>query len=517
MNNRFSSTESTFSRNQKKVMQNLSKSIFLVIATLFLVALGSDLLAQQSAPGYEIVTPTDPSTPPAPKVFVVPANGKVTVYWDDVAENFIDPALSNLPLVRRQNFEGYKVYKSTDPEFKDAFAVTDNEGNVQGYRPVAQFDRSNGIILYHPAAINGMRFWLGGDSGIRRIFVDENVMNGKTYYYAVVAYTHGDAIPDFPAPYINPQTQQPYEFPPATNTIYTHSPRESLLDMDFDPTTGVLQMGRNVISVMPNAGASGFIEPTDPVVERVSGSAGGTISVSIVDPAKVLPNTTYAITFEDTIITGATTLDPDLVVTKSFTLTNLESGEKVFDRESRFRTEQLLIKEGLLIDLVNAGDTVRVNDALSQWVDSGSEQKHDFQFGVSTRYSKLADYRIDFYDAPVSRSERYTLRVGALNLVLPAEDVNFRVFNTTTGEEIPFAFFVNPAIPRDLRDLVFVNANRGVSVGGAGQIRITSNGGETWANVNSNTTHRLLSVYFLNENIGWAVGENGTLVKSEDG
>ena len=517
MYKRFSSTEFIFSRNYKNVMQKPLKFITLICTTLFLVAFGSELQAQQSTPGYEIVTPTDPSTPPAPKVFIVPADGKVTLYWDDIAENFIDPALSNLPLVRRQNFEGYKVYKSTDPEFKDAFAITDNQGNIQGYRPVAQFDRANGITLYHPAAINGMRFWLGGDSGIQRIFVDENVINGKTYYYAVVAYTHGDAVPDFPAPYINPQTGQPYEFPPATNTIYRHSPRESLLDMDFNPGTGVLQMGRNVISVMPNAGASGFIEPTDPVVERISGSAGGTISVSIVDPAKVLPNTTYSITFADTIIPGRTTLDPDLVVTQSFTLTNLETGEKVFDRESRFRTEQLLIKDGLLVELTNAGDTVRVNDALSTWVTSGSEQKHNFQFGVSTRYSKLSDYRIDFYDAPVSRSEQYTLRVGALNLVLPAEDVNFRVFNTTTNEEIPFAFFVNPTIPRDLRDLVFVNANRGVSVGGAGQIRITSNGGETWSNVNSNTTQRLLSVYFLNENLGWAVGENGTLVKSEDG
>jgi photosystem II stability/assembly factor-like uncharacterized protein len=513
----FSSTEITFSRNLKNVMQNPLKFIFLIFTTVYFVGIGSELQAQQPNSGYEIVTPTDLSTPPAPRVFIVPADGKVTLYWDDVAEDFTDPALSNLSLVRRQNFEGYKVYKSTDPEFKDAFAVTDNQGNIQGYRPVAQFDRANGITLYHPASINGMRFWLGGDTGIRRIFIDEDVINGKTYYYAVVAYTHGDAVPDFPPPYINPETQQPYEFPPATNTIYTHSPRESLLDMDFNPGTGVLRMGRNVVSVMPNAGASGYIEPTDPVVDRISGSAGGSIAVSIVDPAKVLPNATYVITFEDTIISGATALDPDLVVTKSFTLTNLESGEKVFDRESRFRTEQLLIKEGLLVELANAGDTVRVNDALSTWVTSGSEQKHDFQFGVSTRYSKLADYRIDFFDAPVSRSEEYTLRVGALNLVLPAEDVNFRVLNTTSGEEIPFAFFVNPNIPRDLRDLVFVNTSRGISVGGAGQIRITSDGGETWTNVNSNTSHRLLGLYFLNESTGWAVGENGALVKSEDG
>ena len=513
----FSSKEITFRGNQKNVMQNPLKFIFLIFTTVYFVGIGSELQAQQSNLGYELVTPSDPSIPPAPKVFIVPADGKVTLYWDDVAEDFVDPALAKLPLIRRLNFEGYKVYKSTDPEFKDAYAVTDNQGNIQGYRPVAQFDRANGITLYHPASINGMRFWLGGDTGIRRIFVDENVINGKTYYYAVVAYTHGDAVPDFPPPYINPETQQPYDFPPPTNTIYTHSPRESLLDLDFNPGTGDFKMGRNVVSVIPNAGAIGYIEPTNPVVDRISGSAGGSISVSIVDPAKVQPNTTYSITFEDTIISGATALDPDLVVTKSFTLTNLESGLKVFDRESRFRTEQLLIKEGLLVELTNAGDTVRVNEALSTWVTTGSDQKHDFQFGVSTRYSKLADYRIDFFDAPVSRSEEYILRVGALNIFLPSEDVNFRVFNTTSGQEIPFAFFVNPNIPRDLRDLIFVNDSRGISVGGAGQIRITSDGGETWTNVNSNTSQRLLGLYFLNESTGWAVGENGAHVKTEDG
>ena len=511
----------SFSRNHTNVMQNLFKMIRLSAALGLVVGVTglSDVQAQQTGPGYDIVTPSDPSRPPAPRLSVVPGDGRVTLYWDDSAEDFIDPVLvaRNYTQLRRRNFEGYKIYKATDPEFKDALAVTDNQGNLQGYRPIAQFDRANGIDGYHPAAINGMRFWLGSDNGIQRIFVDEDVLNGKTYYYAVVAYTHGDALPDFPPPIINPQTGQPYEFPPATNTIYTHSPRESMLDKSFDPATGVLQTGRNVASVVPNAGAAGYQDPIDPIVQRISGSAGGSIRVSIIDPARVVPNSSYSITFADTIIPGATQLDPDLVVTRSFSLTNLTTGQLVFDRDERFRSEQLLVREGLLVEITNAGDTVRVNTELSKWESATNKQLHTYQFGVNTRYSKLADYRIEFYDAPVSRSTQYTLRVGALTLNLPAEDVNFKVFNTTDNREIPFAFFVSPRIPRDLRDVFFVNDQRGITVGGAGQIRVTHDGGLTWNSVNSQTENRLLAVHFLNENLGWAVGENGTFIKTENG
>jgi len=521
MNYRISSYQTLTSCKLKTEMYNAFKLTLVAVCfgVLFHVGAPGTAVAQQAVPGYSIVTPTDPSTPPAPNVSVVPGNGRVTLYWDDVAEGFVDPVLAsrNLPQSRRRNFEGYKIYKSTDPQFLDAYAVTDNKGNIQGYRPIAQFDRANGIREYHPAAINGMRIWLGTDTGIQRIYVDEDVINGKVYYYAVVAYTHGDGIADFPPPFINPQTGQPYEFPPPVNTIYTHSPRESLLDKSVNTATGEIRLGRNVVQVMPNAGAAGYQDAVDPVVQRISGSAGGSIAVSIVDPSKALPNTTYSITFEDTIIAGTTALDPDLIVTKSFTLTNLETGAKVFDRDERFRSEQLLIRDGLLVEITNAGDTVRVNNDLSSWNSESNRTIHTFQFGVNTRFSKLADYKVEFYDEPVSRSTNYTLRVGALNLTLPAEDVNFKVFNTTDGTEIPFAFFVNPNIPRDLRDIVFLNENRGITVGGAGQIRVTSNGGETWNNVISPTTKRLNSVYFVNETTGWAVGEDGAIIKSNDG
>jgi hypothetical protein len=181
------------------------------------------------------------------------------------------------------------------------------------------------------------------------------------------------------------------------------------------------------------------VAANNPSVTRVTGSAGGTIGIRIIDENQVNVGSNYRITFRDTIFPGATNLDPDLVVTRDFSLQNTTSGEFLFRNESRFRTEQLLIKEGLLVTLNNTGDTVKVNDALSRWIPANANKTvHPYQFGVATRNAKLADYRIEFGDGVVSQSEAVTVVVGALNRVLPSEAVNFRVINTLTNTPVKF-------------------------------------------------------------------------------
>ena len=493
-----------------------------MIVSLLLLGTAPLLHAQGSGNGpdrgYEIVTPQDPSVPPAPFLRVVPGDGQVTLYWDDIAETFLDPYFQGTNRAQRSNFEGYKIFKSTEPEFLDALRITDNRGDsLIGFRPIAEFDLANDIRGYHPAARRGVRYWLGNDTGIERVFVDNDVINGRTYYYAVVAFTHGDAIANFTVPLVNPATGQIYDPPLQPTQVFLHTPRESLIDARVNHTTGEILLGRNVVSVTPNAPVPGFRTPQPPTVERVSGSAGGTIQVEVIDPSEVRADNNYAITFQDTIVPGASPLEPDLIFTTGFSLQNLTTGEFIFDRESRFRTEQLLIKEGLLLTIANSGDTVSVNRELSRWVPGSGNIVHDFNFGLNTRFSKLADYRIEFFDEIVSRSEEYLLQVGALTQLLPAEDVNFRVFNTTTNEEIPFAFFANPFIPRDLRSVYFIDENNGWSVGGAGQLRRTRNGGETWETLSTPTSERLLTVKFVDADNGWASGNRGTILRTTNG
>jgi photosystem II stability/assembly factor-like uncharacterized protein len=63
----------------------------------------------------------------------------------------------------------------------------------------------------------------------------------------------------------------------------------------------------------------------------------------------------------------------------------------------------------------------------------------------------------------------------------------------------------------------FVDAQVGWAVGDGGTILNTSDGGTNWAAQTSGTIKRLRSVHFTNAQVGWAVGEDGTILKTCDG
>jgi hypothetical protein len=135
-----------------------------------------------------------PQPPDLPTLTAVPGDGKVTLYWDRVAEETIDP------LLQTKTFEGYKLYRSTDPTFNDILTITDGYGSAKGYRPLKQYDLQDGIKGYFHTSgqmfedISGFAFYLGDDSGIEHAYVDSSVQNGRTYYYALVAYNYGNVF-----------------------------------------------------------------------------------------------------------------------------------------------------------------------------------------------------------------------------------------------------------------------------------------------------------------------------------
>ena len=68
-----------------------------------------------------------------------------------------------------------------------------------------------------------------------------------------------------------------------------------------------------------------------------------------------------------------------------------------------------------------------------------------------------------------------------------------------------------------LRSVVFVDQNIGWAVGGNGEILKTIDGGESWVHQESGTSNQLFSVQFVDENNGWISGASGTILKSLDG
>jgi hypothetical protein len=216
-----------------------------------------------------------PQPPDKPTLVAVPGNKQVTLYWDRKAESTIDPVL------RVKHFEGYKIYRSTDPDFSDIFTITDATGSPQGYRPLAQFDLNDGIKGYFRAnaelyqAASGYSYYLGSDNGLQHTFVDNDVDNGRRYFYAVVAYSRGDeSVGIFPA----------------ENTKFF-----SILP------TGEIVHDINTAIVTPSSKAAGYVNPATAVKLAPKVKYGtGSVFMNVVDDTK-LTGHTYRLEFLDNL------------------------------------------------------------------------------------------------------------------------------------------------------------------------------------------------------------------------
>ncbi len=357
--------------------------------------------------------------PLIPELTVIPGDNKVTLMWDDKAEHFRDP-------ITGYDFEGYRIYRSTDPGWKDMTPVTDGKGSVAYRKPLAQFDLKNGITGYHPVHVRGVEFYLGDDTGIVHSFVDTTARNGQTYYYAVTSYDHGGAE---------------LGVAPSECSKYIAVGQE-----------GTVDKGRNVAIARPEAPAAGFTQADLENLTLVEGGkASGKVGFEIVNPTVVKDNVTYQIVFKDTIAENdSRELVPQ---TKNFSLINVTSGDTLIKKSTNLEpgTEQP-ITDGFKIKLFNVAE-LAVNMNNSKWFTVETESAADSVYGFvfsPFRYSRTQgiampnDYRITFYDdVGVDTSEASELsRVRTL----PSMPVNFTVTNELTGEPVKFAFYEQDAV-----------------------------------------------------------------------
>ena len=215
-----------------------------------------------------------PPAPEKPTLTVAPGDGQVTLYWDRKAENTFDPVL------KVNDFEGYKIYKATDHNFNEVFNITDADGNTIFYEPLVQFDMDNDIEGYFRAGKDlfqqgrGASFYLGDNSGLEHSYVDYDVENGRRYFYAVVAYDRGDAEADI-------------------------FPKENDKRIDI-LTTGEVRTFQNTAVAIPNAEVAGYVPPEGSVRISNSSSIGtGEVYYKVVDD-RSLTGHKYRLEFLDT-------------------------------------------------------------------------------------------------------------------------------------------------------------------------------------------------------------------------
>jgi hypothetical protein len=343
------------------------------------------------------------TAPPPPILRIVPGDGRVTLYWDDEAEFVFDRYLDRLG-VNPNNFEGYKIYRSTDPALLDARKITDGRGNLQFLKPIAQFDRDNGIKGNHPIDINGLEYYLGNDTGLQRYFIDTDVINGRLYYYAIIAYNNG-------AP---------------TAGI---APAESPINLSINPD-GSLVAGVNVRQVIPSSVSAGYVGPTPPVVSRVSGASTGEVLVDIVDPRVVRPGNTYQITFRDTTLNAET-------YAYAYSLTNITTNTVLLANRQSMNGEDSPVVEGVRVIIRNPAAPGRLRQM--DW-QSVSGLPTGASVVSRTHNGSESSYRLEFSgSSDLSKTTEVLLRRGVLRQRLPSVETNVRVFDAETGVQVPIA------------------------------------------------------------------------------
>jgi hypothetical protein len=385
---------------------------------------------------YNFARPPDKAT-----IVAVPGDRRVTLYWDDKAERSVDPTTE-------KDFEGYKIYRATDPGFNEIFTITDGRGRKIFSRPIAQFDLADSIKGFFPRAVNGASYYLGEDTGLRHVWTDSTVENGQIYYYAVCAYDCGDSAKNI--------------FPAETSKFI-------LLDEGGNLTTDI-----NTVQVIPRAPAAGYTPAKVTPVEHLTGRATGGIYVEVVDPRKVKDGHEYAVTFDDSAgstyrynVIDLTAPIPDTVLWHEPFITEPVS-DWIYDAfgpyyDSLFgyppgiydvkRHFQVYLSSGVgdsaLFDgqrlyFLRPRNTVMIPE-FSKWADRpGSDSLLNFNFTVAN-YPDIflrgvpwvADYDIIFSDQVIDTAAYFNW----YNLfILPETPVYFTVRDLNRDERVKFSF-----------------------------------------------------------------------------
>ena len=206
--------------------------------------------------------------PPMPTVNAFTGDGFVTLTWDNAGERAFDPITNN------NDFEGYRIYRSTDPAFLDPQVIYTGTGSRPfALKPIAQFDLINGIAGFSATTIEGIAYFLGEDTGIKHTFKDTTVINGQRYFYAVVSYDRGVD----------------------SSQIY---PSENAIAVSQTLRGGTI-LPKNVVEVYPNPPSVGFQNAQVLNLVQSEGRGTGQVSLQVLNSEVVPDNHTFAIRFDN--------------------------------------------------------------------------------------------------------------------------------------------------------------------------------------------------------------------------
>ncbi len=124
-----------------------------------------------------------PSPPADPLVKMVPSVGAVDIYWDDAAENSIDP------ISKQKDFEGYRIYRSNAGD--DINVQTAGNTNQ-----IAQWDKAGNAIGYNngfePIKLSSPKTFEGDNTTYNYHYRVEGLLNGWQYVFVITSFDEGN-------------------------------------------------------------------------------------------------------------------------------------------------------------------------------------------------------------------------------------------------------------------------------------------------------------------------------------
>ncbi len=359
---------------------------------------------------YQFATP-----PTAPVVTAETGDGYVRLSWDDLAERGSDP------VTLENDFEGYRIYRATDPEFRDPRVITTGRGTgpLGNGRPIAQFDLINNKKGFSKQVVEGVAYYLGNDTGLMHTFTDTTVTNGQLYYYAVCAYDHGSDSLDF-------------------------YPSENAIAVSRTPRGGTI-LPKNVVSVRPNPKVLGFVPASASAAKHTAGSGIGSVEVKVVNSNLVPDNHVFNVKFRTT--------SPDSVRAFFYDLIDSTTGEVIFTNGYDLDGKGIGQTGAGLLPIVTTPSTILIDSARTGFTATSSTNtklKAIFQDAIDETRPDRAQFRngrminfkrngfptditITFSDVPVDTSINFGIGRGAR----PAK---FRVVAHTPNGDIRLKF-----------------------------------------------------------------------------
>ncbi|MDI6840406.1 MAG: hypothetical protein QMD71_06140 [bacterium] len=123
-----------------------------------------------------------PGPPPPPELTVTPGDHKVTLTWDNSPENTPDAFYTKMQeigdtLYLEYDFQGYRVWRS-------------KTGFPGDWTLLGECDKADDIRMLPDELTPIDTAWASPNTGLKYSYVDNSVVNGFTYYYAVTSFDY---------------------------------------------------------------------------------------------------------------------------------------------------------------------------------------------------------------------------------------------------------------------------------------------------------------------------------------